>query len=226
MSLAFRPTNALFRSSLLNLLLLLQTYVSIAQCAIISPNGLLLPQSQNFSANPEATDLHCVHTPQWWDRRAFDIGDCFGTFYMMQYNEGVDPYAPVVRKEFQTRSASSNLPPGEAVLTPRKYVVGTCTLAILMRVEARPGDLPGEDDRSTITNDVSSFRTLGYVASKIYDKCGKPLKSPGWATVGEGGGMAIAFWGTGSSIDKHYQDLRPIIALPSLPRPDVLRKSA
>ncbi len=62
---------------------------------------------------------------------------------------------------------------------------GTCTLAILMRVEARPGDLPGEDDRSTITNDVSSFRTLGYVASKIYDMCGKPLKSPGWATVGE-----------------------------------------
>lgn len=124
MYLACRPTNALFRSSLLNLLLLLQTYVSIAQCAVISPNGLLLPQSQNFSANLEATDLHCVHTPQWWDRRAYDIGDCFGTFYMMQYNEGVDPFAPVVRKEFKTGSASSNLPPGESVLTPRKYVVG------------------------------------------------------------------------------------------------------
>lgn len=124
MSLVCRPTSAFCRSSLLNLLLLLQTYVSIAQCAVISPNGLLLLQTQNFSANPEATDFHCVHAPQWWDRRAFDIGDCFGTFYMMQYNEGVDPFAPAVRKEFKTRSALSNLPPGEPVLTPRKYVVG------------------------------------------------------------------------------------------------------
>ena len=37
--------------------------------------------------------------------------------------------------------------------------------------------------------------------------------------------MAVAFWGTGSSIDMHYQALQPIIALPSLPRADILKES-
>ena len=64
-------------------------------------------------------------------------------------------------------------------------VIGTCTLAILMRSEVPAGVLPAEDGRSTVTNEVSSFREMGQAASVVYDMCGKSLKSPGWATVGE-----------------------------------------
>ncbi|KAI4252506.1 MAG: hypothetical protein L6R42_007933 [Xanthoria sp. 1 TBL-2021] len=161
-----RPINALFQSSLLNLLLLFPIFINVARCAVISTDSLLLPKSHNLSANPDTANFHCVHTPQWRDTRAFDINDCFGAFYMMQYMEGVDPYEPEMRREFKTRSAPSLLPAGDSVLTPRKYVTG------------------------------------------------------------QRGGIAVALWGTGSSIDKDYQNLRPIIALPSLPRPNVLKETA
>ncbi|KAL8657548.1 MAG: hypothetical protein Q9226_001808 [Calogaya cf. arnoldii] len=129
----------------------------------------------------------------------------------MAYSEGVDPYKPEVRKEFKTSSASSAQPAGQAIDLPRKYIVG---------------DLPAEEGRSIITNDVSSFRTIVTAASVVYDMCGKPLKSPGWATVGQRDGMAVALWGTGSTIDKKYPNLRTIIELPSLPRPVALKETA
>ncbi|KAI4269729.1 MAG: hypothetical protein LQ337_007111 [Flavoplaca oasis] len=199
---------------------------SVAYCAVIPTPNLLLPGLPHVPTETNFLDFHCAHSPQWKDTRLFDIGDCFGTFHMMLDAEGVEPFAREVRKEFKTRKARSNLPPGDAVLTPRKYVVGTCTLAILMRVEVRPEDFPAVDGRSTITNDVSSFKSIAHAASLIYDLCGKPLKSPGWASLGERNGMAVAFWGTGSTIDRHYGNLRPVIALPSLPPADGLQETA
>ncbi len=114
-----RPTE----SSILSLILLL-SITSVAYCAIIRTPNLLLPGSPNVPTETNALDFHCAHSQQWKDTRLFDIGDCFGTYYMMMDVEGADPFAPEVRKEFKTRKARSNLPPGDAVLTPRKYVVG------------------------------------------------------------------------------------------------------
>ncbi|KAL8921370.1 MAG: hypothetical protein Q9172_004063 [Xanthocarpia lactea] len=194
---SFSSLRAATRSSLLKLLSVFPIYLTIARCAVIPPDNPLLPDSLSLLANPNQLDFHCVHEPQWRDIKFFEIGDCFGAFYMMQYTEGVDPFGPEVRKEFKIRSAHSLQPPGAAVEVPRKYVtgcselrhafdvIGTCTLAILMRSEVPPGVLPAEDGRSTVTNEVSSFREMGKAASVVYDMCGKPLKSPGWATVGE-----------------------------------------
>ncbi|KAL8993301.1 MAG: hypothetical protein Q9169_006450 [Polycauliona sp. 2 TL-2023] len=202
--------------------------MTTAYSATIPPTNRLVPESQNLTAEFDVTNFHCVHSPEWRDiGKYFDISDCFGTLWMMQHVEGVNPFEPEIRREFKTCTAPSNLPPGDSVLTPRKYVVGTCTLAILMRAETRPGDLPAEEGRSTITNDVSSFKTIGRAAGMIWDMCGKrPLQSPGWATIGQRGAMAVAFWGTGSTVDKHYSNLRPVVALPSLPRPESLEETA
>ncbi|KAL8856530.1 MAG: hypothetical protein Q9178_006845 [Gyalolechia marmorata] len=205
---SFSSLRAATRLSLLKLLSVFPIYLTIARCAVIPPDNPLLPDSLSLLANPNQVDFHCVHQPQWRDIKFFEIGDCFGAFYMMQYMEGVDPFGPEVRKEFKTRSAQSLQPPGAAVEVPRKYVTGTCTLAILMRSEVPPGVLPAEDGRSTATNEVSSFREMGKAASLVYDMCGKSLKSPGWATVGERDGLAVALWATGSSIDQRYGNVR------------------
>ena len=123
MSRSSRPVGIPTESSIFSLILLL-SIMSVAYCAIIPTANLLLPGSPNVPTETNALDFHCAHSQQWKDTWLFDIGDCFGTYYMMMDVEGADPFAPEVRKEFKTRKARSNLPPGDAVLTPRKYVVG------------------------------------------------------------------------------------------------------
>ena len=44
--------------------------------------------------------------------------------------------------------------------------------------------------------------------------------------LGQRDGMAVALWGTGSTIDKKYPNLRTITELPSLPRPVGLKETA
>ncbi|KAL8849324.1 MAG: hypothetical protein Q9221_005675 [Calogaya cf. arnoldii] len=204
MSPLFCPTGALIISSLLKLLLLLPIYINITPCAALPADNLQRPKPPTLAADPNTVNFHCVHSSQWRDNTRLFVGDCFDAYYMMAYSEGVDPYRPEVRKEFKTRSAPSAQPAGVAIDLPRKYVAGkfitcsvvlatkfefditgSCTVAILMRAEVQPGDLPAEDGRSIITNDVSSFRTITTAASVVYDMCGKSLKSPGWATVGK-----------------------------------------
>lgn len=123
MSRSFRPLGIPTKSSILSLILLL-SMTSVAYCAVIPTPNLLLPGLPHVPTETNFLDFHCAHSPQWKDTRLFDIGDCFGTFHMMLDAEGVEPFAREVRKEFKTRKARSNLPPGDAVLTPRKYVVG------------------------------------------------------------------------------------------------------
>ncbi|KAL8885461.1 MAG: hypothetical protein Q9215_006685 [Flavoplaca cf. flavocitrina] len=118
-----RPFGIPTESSILCLTLLL-SITRVAYCAVITTPDLLLPGSPNVPNEKNDLNFHCAHSRQWKDTRLFDIGDCFGTYYMMMDVEGEDPFAPEVRKEFKTRKARSNLPPGDAVLTPRKYVVG------------------------------------------------------------------------------------------------------
>ncbi|KAL8727165.1 MAG: hypothetical protein Q9166_006202 [cf. Caloplaca sp. 2 TL-2023] len=210
MSLATASFRVPIRFSILNLLIWVASHSSIIHGAVIRLNRFPpSPNSYDLSVNASQVDFHCVHQPQWRDIEYFNIRDCFGAIYFMQYTEGVDPVGPEVLKEFKTRSAASVRELGEPVLTPRKYVTrklytllnvrasgrysdrrnndesDSCTLAVLMRSEARPGDLPAEEDRSTLSNDVSSYETLATAAGRIWDMCGKGLKSPGWATVGK-----------------------------------------
>lgn len=60
-----------------------------------------------------------------------------------------------------------------------------CTLAILMRSDVHPGDLPKETGRSTIKSDTSSYKEIASAAFAVYDYCAirKP-RVPGWAQVG------------------------------------------
>lgn len=55
-----------------------------------------------------------------------------------------------------------------------------------MRSAMHPGDLPGEDYRSSVVSDVSSFEAIMEAADFVYALCGKALRSPGWAEVGKG----------------------------------------
>ena len=121
---SFSSLRAATWSSFLNLLAVFPVFLTIAHCAVVPPGNPLLPDPLSLLANPNQLDFHCVHHPQWRDIKFFEIGDCFGAFYMMQYTECVDPFGPEVRKEFKTRSAHSLLPPGAAIEVPRKYVTG------------------------------------------------------------------------------------------------------
>ncbi|KAL8670848.1 MAG: hypothetical protein Q9168_004627 [Polycauliona sp. 1 TL-2023] len=149
------------------IVLLLSIYLSVAYCATIPSTNRLFPASQNETAEFGMTDFHCVHDPHWKDNTFyFDLADCFGTPWYMESEEKIDVFEPEVRREFKTRTAKSNLPPGDSILTPRKYVVG------------------------------------------------------------QRGGMAVAMWGTGSTIDRRYPSLRPVVNSPSLRRPESVKEMA
>ncbi|KAL8682485.1 MAG: hypothetical protein Q9186_001432 [Xanthomendoza sp. 1 TL-2023] len=164
------------------------------------------PNAQGLGLKANLVEFHCVHQLEWRNVRNFEISDCFGAFYFMQHTEHAESYRREVLKEFKTNGASSTKRLGESELTPRKYVTrkfdrtlalsvhflnfqlwntDSCTLAILMRSDVQPGDLPAEDGHSTITNDISSYQAIGTAAARTWDMCGKGLKSPGWATAGK-----------------------------------------
>lgn len=54
-----------------------------------------------------------------------------------------------------------------------------------MRSEIHPGDLPGEEHRSPIVQDVASFQQIKEAAEMVSNLCNKSLRVPGWATVGK-----------------------------------------
>lgn len=119
-------------------------------------------------------------------------------------------------------------------------------MAILIRADVREGDLPGERQRSSLLNDVTSYKAIFQAASAVYDYCGKGLHLPGWAQVGmfheiirmqqtpcynpdandryakirqgDNGGIAVAFWTVGSQMDRRYQNVNNI-ALPNITLP-------
>ncbi|KAL9012518.1 MAG: hypothetical protein Q9173_002731 [Seirophora scorigena] len=95
-----------------------------------------------------------------------------------------------------------------------------CTLAILMRSDVYPGDLPREDGRSAVLSDETSYLAIVSAAQNVWDYCGKVLRVPGWAQVaeldvrvGSQGGLAVALWATGSSMDQRYRNI-PTINVP------------
>ncbi|KAL8710638.1 MAG: hypothetical protein Q9220_004862 [cf. Caloplaca sp. 1 TL-2023] len=119
----------------------------------------------------------------------WEYRDCFSAIRFMEYTEGVFPRYDEVSKEFISARTSPPPPPpsskqyGEPVVTPRKYVVHGCTLAILVRSDVHPGDLPSEGSRSAYVGDVSSYKEIAQVGDVIYNMCGKGLKSSGWAAI-------------------------------------------
>ncbi|KAL8801738.1 MAG: hypothetical protein Q9182_004277 [Xanthomendoza sp. 2 TL-2023] len=168
----------------LNLYCLFLIQSILVDSAVISPAiNAVLPNAQDLSLKVGAVDFHCVHQPEWRNVRGFEVQDCFGAFYFMQHTENVNPYRPEVLKEFKTRDALPLKQLGVPELTPRKYVAHSCTLAILVRSDVRPGDLPAADDQPSIANDISSYQAISSAAGRTWDMCGKGLKSPGWATV-------------------------------------------
>lgn len=180
------------------------------------------PDSRNDETNMGVNDVeyHCANDLSWTKDRFFKFryGDCFGAMYFMLHQENVPTLGPAVSKEFISRRASPSRRHGEPIMTPRKYTIDDCTMAILLRSDIREGDLPGEQGRSTILSDVTSYKAVFAAAGATYDYCGKGLHLPGWAQIGENGGMAVAFWTAGSDMDRRYQSVNNII-LPNITLP-------
>lgn len=54
-----------------------------------------------------------------------------------------------------------------------------------MRSEVHPGDLPREERRSSVIQDVASFQEIKQAADMVSKMCNKSLRVPGWATIGK-----------------------------------------
>ena len=55
-----------------------------------------------------------------------------------------------------------------------------------MRSDVHLGDLPGEDEHSSLVNDISSYDDVARAAVAVYNYCCKPpLRVPGWAQIGK-----------------------------------------
>lgn len=121
---------------------------------------------------------------------------------------------PPKREEFIAQNARPQQGSSGALLTPRKYtarkqaldvpspctqavimssssakhwprILDECTLAILMRSDVYPGDLPRGEGHALFERDVSSFEDIANAALAVFDFCGRSLRVPGWASVGK-----------------------------------------
>ncbi|KAL8726107.1 MAG: hypothetical protein Q9181_006174 [Wetmoreana brouardii] len=53
----------------------------------------------------------------------------------------------------------------------------------MMRSDVHPEDLPGEQGRSSVSKDVSSYKIVSEAASLVFDACVKRHGVPGWAQI-------------------------------------------
>ena len=54
-----------------------------------------------------------------------------------------------------------------------------------MRSQVHPGDLPQEERRTSVIQDVASFEEIKQAAEIVSKMCTKSLRVPGWATFGK-----------------------------------------
>ena len=94
------------------------------------------------------------------------------------------------------------------IVTPRRYTVRTCTIAIAMLVNFPPGMLPGEPPRLPYGfSDVSSFAQMWSAARQIDHFCEGVHGSLGWAMEGDiNHAIGVFIWVTDSHIDNFLLD--------------------
>ncbi len=152
----------------------------------------------NFSSGPLKS--RCTDSPHWMSG-AYNADDCAfalrALFWIAVRRQPLEIYDFLAEGEIP-----SSLYP--VVETPKRFVNGTCTVAIVMlkffdgagvRLPDQPVSVP------TPGSDIATWQALWAAATRIHSRCGGN-SAMGWETGGYEGGIGIFIWGTRSAIDR------------------------
>ena len=162
----------------------------------------LSDQSRNSSSN-SLKDLalmeRCTDAPAWIGE-GYNAENCASALRLLFFTE-VRQH-PTGTYEFLSQGVPVTTRP--VVRTPRRYVEGECTVAIVMLdFFARAGiRLPDQPQEFLVPqSDLSTWHGLWGWMTRIQAKCGVE-SAMGWQRAGFDGGIGLFIWGTGSGMDK------------------------
>ncbi|CAD6593272.1 MAG: hypothetical protein ASARMPRED_007228 [Alectoria sarmentosa] len=144
---------------------------------------------------------NCASTTRYpdWYSNGWVIEDCYTAVQQLYLKEMLTH--PDEEYEFVTLGWSPTRPQLESQRTPRKYVVGTCVLTIMMLNWFQPGQLPGGTRYNRARTDVSTYRNIWSAARSVETAC-TDSKSPGWLMTGKDSAMGVFVWATNSQINE------------------------
>ncbi|KAL8924517.1 MAG: hypothetical protein Q9208_003992 [Pyrenodesmia sp. 3 TL-2023] len=89
-----------------------------------------------------------------------------------------------------------------AMVTPRRYIAGTCTVVIAMLDIFPPSDLPEPPRPPFWPSDITSFHELYQAATSVHLNCLTWLKQAGYQQEGVADSIAVLLMATGSYEDR------------------------
>lgn len=173
--------------------------LSITQALSLKPSG----PERNLSSN-HLKDGHlkarCTDSPSWVGG-GYDSEDCASALRLLFFTEVRQ--RPLVTYEFLTQHAIPSFT-HPIIQTPRRYIHGSCTVAIAM-LEIFQGSgviLPDQPPTlPTLVSDLSNWQGLWRSMVRVQWRCVRDGVM-GWDVAGNEGGIGLFMWATGSWMDR------------------------
>ncbi|KAL6719060.1 hypothetical protein ACLMJK_003295 [Lecanora helva] len=202
--------------------------IHLASAAVIttpssSSSQDLTPSFQNLtqsSQNDISNNNYCTTSQSWVGSGSFTM-DCIHAvvyLYDTEVKSRITPQADASKEDFEF--VTPRVPPSSKnwMKTPRKYTVGTCTVAVIMLnffqkdPRQQMPEIPGKWHAS---RDMASFYEIWQAANQLERVCLLHNGQPGWASEGGRGAIGVFMWGTDSDENRRVPQGEKIPALPS-----------
>ena len=144
---------------------------------------------------------HCVDSAAW-GLSHFTTKDCEDAYDHLARSDEARLGARLV--QFVATHTTPFPQPSPVIFCPRRYTVGSCTVAIMMLVDFPASEpFPEEPPGPHLARDSANFLEVWEAAGSILHRCVKRRELPGWEVIGrDGGAIGIFIWGTGCEIDR------------------------
>lgn len=196
--------------------LLSHSFVLLIVCSYL--NAVVLSGPVNVSTSSINSKLStpedrtdCISNADW-STPSFD-DDCVSALESFYYSD-VSRYRDK-QFEFMTPDAPRKKAYLDPVITPRRYVIGKCTLAIVMLSSFQPRQVPGSIGPYQ-PSDIGTYKQIWRSVENIAKIC-LPSRNhnAGWEAVGSAGSIGVFVWATGSNIDRSVSGGTPVATFAS-----------
>jgi len=185
--------------SLLVLFVFLSPSVSSTPAPPLTRPSTFAWNSSVDQANPRR--IQCVAQDSWIspDHSTLnDCGDAVDRLYLTDYGQFIDRYFQFVAADTPPRSRFPY-----TARTPRRYTIGTCTVAVVMLTDFPSSQLlPGRPPAPYPERDMATFEKVWDAAVRILEVCVIGHSHGGYELVGRGDGIGVFIWTTGSETDR------------------------
>ncbi|KAK0510754.1 hypothetical protein JMJ35_007186 [Cladonia borealis] len=199
------PAEFLHTSSILLFLLLLppsQTLPSPPPTALTIPLDISTNLTTTSSPASNGRCASRASFPSWYAPNWL-VEDCYAALQQLYIQETM--LHPNQEYEFLQPGASRKDLDIPWQKTPRKYVVNTCTLTIMLLSWFGPGTLPSPISPSSpvwrASSDTSTYQKIWAKGRLLENTCPEGAGSGGWCAIGDKNAMGIFIWATDSDIN-------------------------